>query len=208
VTGREKVPNTALSGDELKVVLRADFNRMIENDGMLSAHAAFGRVSYELRLVLHLDNMLLPESRTSIASRKQAQNDLSRLPGLAALDTHPLPAPSDDSLVAATELHREIDSPNAERLREGIAVPVIVRQQDSTTTTEMVKYPKSDEHEGTVVITDVSQQAAQELGVKPRAPYVYPLSDSATATMQSPDEVDDPLAALSDEELAQIEEAP
>lgn len=176
-TVREVITNTALSGAELKTILRNDFDRQLLNEGMLQDYAAFGRVAYEIRLTLHTDNHLFPTSvsvqrsrpvgRNLIAGgmRDEEGNIMAPAPGLAAVESMPLAEPSSDASMGATELRRSIDSPNAERLRNEIPVPVMVDNQDGSKRPETIKYPKDESlGDGDVTITDVTRPVRQEFG--------------------------------------------
>jgi len=142
-SAREIVLNLALSGDELKEVIRADIDKLLRAEGMLVSNAAFGRVAYTLALKLYLDNPFFPESTTRLDSQPASLSQQEDSPNLVALERPPLPA-SDKLGVGGTVLHREIDSPNMERVRLGIKVPVQVQQQDGTKTIERVKYPPQE----------------------------------------------------------------
>lgn len=154
-TGSEKVINKALSGTELKEIIREDCNKLLENEGILSAHVAFGRVAYDITLRLHLDNVYYPESTIT-------------MPGSTPLtEKIPLVDPSTDATLGATTLTRTITSPNSERVRVGMAIPVETRQQDSTRQIEMIKYPPQPElGEGDVKIEDTTAAAREAFRVK------------------------------------------
>ena len=60
-----------------------------------------------------------------------------------------------------------ITSPNAERIRVGMPVPVITRAQDSTRQVEMIQYPPQPElGEGDVTITDTTPAAREAFRAK------------------------------------------
>lgn len=177
MTTREVITNTPLSGAELKILLMNDFIRLLANEGMLQDFAAFGRAAYEIRLTLHTDNHLFPESVSRTNSRVVAKNViqggardsegnvLAPAPHLAAVETFPLKDPSSDASMGATEIRRMVDSPNAERLRNEIPVPVMVDNMDGSKRPETVKYPKDESlGEGDVTIIDVTRPARQEFG--------------------------------------------
>src|SRR5437773_8299791 len=96
----EKVVNNALSGTELQDILRADFDKLLKNEGLLSPHVAYGRLGYTITLKMHLSNPML--------------NDYPSIT-VKGGESVPLKDPSKDAEVAAQMLHREIDSPNKER---------------------------------------------------------------------------------------------
>lgn len=164
---RETVVNKALSGSELKRIMLADFERALDNDGLLSPHIAYGRISYTLIYRLHMDNPMRPESEMKVDSKPMGKNVVERAPEYAAIEHPPLDNASDDSVVSATTVDRKIDSPNAERVRTGIPVPVRVKQMDGTTTEEQITYPpQPDLGEGDVTVTDSTDEAAKEWGIK------------------------------------------
>jgi hypothetical protein len=161
--GREKVVNKALSGAELRKVIDQDWQALLDNHGLLSSMIAFGRVGYDIILKLHVDNAQRPDGDISKTSRAIARNVVAEQPELAAVETAPLVDPSPDAFVDATRLHRNIDSPNAERVRVGIPVPVQRRQDDGTLITEEIKYPASDEGgAGDVTTEDLSAVAEKD----------------------------------------------
>lgn len=157
MTARERIPNTPLSGRELRALLVADYERLLDNFGELATTAAYGRVSYVIKLAMHLANPHHPYADIEITSRPPADDVLAANPALAALEAPPLADPGPESGVAADELRRDIVSPNAERLRAGLPVPVEVRQPAGGTVTEHILYPPDPAAVDTVTITDVSE---------------------------------------------------
>lgn len=165
-TASESVPNRALNGTELKELLRADFERLLDNDGMLSEHLAFGRVAYDIVLRLHLDNAATPLSESSIKSRTRSVQQVRETPQLAAVESAPLQHPSSGAVAQGTEIQRIVDSPNQERLRLGLPIPVDVRQADRTIVTEQVRYPKDESlGEGNVQEQDVTKETRSAWGM-------------------------------------------
>lgn len=160
-TSREVAVNRPLSGTELKSLIIADFTRMLDEEGMLSHHIAYGRVSYDLRLRMHVDNAMQGTSEITQKSRPIAGNIISPdHPELSAVESAPLVDPSDQSAVVGLELHREMDSPNAERVRLGLPVPIETTQQDGTKQTEQVVYPPDPAlGDGAVHVDDISAVA-------------------------------------------------
>ena len=143
-TAREVVSNRALSGAELQQILIEDFRKLIENDGLLSHHLAFGRVAYTITLHKHLSNPLHPDDSSFISSKPVGRNVVAEHPALAALEAPPLKDASADAVATGDKLTRVIDSPNAERIRHGMPVPVMSRQQDGSTVRNDVTYPRDD----------------------------------------------------------------
>jgi hypothetical protein len=146
----ESVVNKALSGMELREIIRADFERLLENEGLLSHYLAYGRISYDLTLRLHLDNPMQRESSINIASKPQANTPI---------EAPPLDHTSSKAVASGANVHRDINSPNAERLRHGLPLPVVTKGPDGTVQTEMVKYPpQPDLGPGEVTVTDTTKE--------------------------------------------------
>ena len=150
-TQSEKVVNRALSGDELKSYIRDVFNKLLENEGMLSPHVAFGRVGGIIKLTLHLDNAYFPESSSTIEFG----------------DKVPLPDATPESEVAEQTASFTMDNPNAERVRLGLKVPVETKQLDGTRQVEHILYPSDMEDlpAQQVEITDTTVEAKKRLGL-------------------------------------------
>jgi hypothetical protein len=149
-TATEKVLNKALSGAELSEILKHDFvDKLLPNEGMLSAYMAYGRVGYEITLRLMLDN--------------PAQRDYPPLT-VTGGEALPLADPSPEATVGATTLTRQIDSPNAERVRVGLPIPVETRELDGTKQVQQIKYPPQPElGEGQVKVEDTTAAARRHL---------------------------------------------
>jgi hypothetical protein len=157
MSSRETVVNRALSGVEYKSILLSDCERLLNNEQLLSPHIAFGRVSHTIRLVIHVDNPHVPESVIELGSVRNNNVPL--------VEAFPLQSPSAMAEVGALQLDRTISSPNAERLREGMPIPVHVRQQDGSVVLEQITYPPGsfpDLPAGEVMIKDVTEQARQQ----------------------------------------------
>jgi hypothetical protein len=170
----EKVVNRPLSGIELKAILRAAFDKLLDGEGLLADRVAYGRVSYELRLTLHTGNVFWPVSVTTVDSaRRGAVTDvLPVAEGEQLPQPEPIPMrnPPPDAMFGATQLDHTIDNPNAERLRHDMAIPVERRQADGTTITEPIKYPKGSVEstelgEGHVKVHDATAAARRDLGL-------------------------------------------
>lgn len=167
-SSRETVVNRPLSGDELKRIILADAQRLVDNEGSLSPHIAYGRVSYTLTLQLHIDNPFVPDTRIEHESRAIAGNIVAEHPELAVIEKAPLLDPSPDASIGGMELTRKIDSPNQERLREGMPIPVHVKQQDGTLSLESISYPADAFPElgpGEVMIRDATEMTKQRFGL-------------------------------------------
>jgi len=163
-TMRETAINRPLTGTEMRELLRRDFERLLANEGSLSNHIAYGRVAWQIVLRLHTANPVMPLAESHIESRGSD-------PTTPNVETPPLDGTTDaDSpSIGGTTLQRTVTRPNYERVREGLPVPVEVRQQDGTKTVEQVVYPKPPDHgEGDVHVTDTTADAKAAFG-KPSA---------------------------------------
>lgn len=159
-TGSEIVTNKPLTGAELAKLILADFERLLLNDGLLSPNLAYGRITYEITLTKHMDNFMLPTDRSFIVSRKLNDSPVE--------DGPTLKDPSSEAILDAQRITRTIDAPNMERVRTGIPVPVEVRQQDGTMTTEKIYYPvPEDLGEGNIKSEDVTDEVRTRLGLPP-----------------------------------------
>ncbi len=149
-TTSEKVVNRALSGTELKAYLRTVFDRLLDNEGMLSEHVAFGRVGGTIRLTLHLDNAYFPKSETTI--------DLG--------EGRKLANPSAKVEVAGQTATFKVDNPNAERVRVGLKVPVLTTELDGTRQIQQIQYPPeaaADLPPAEISVIDSTEQAKKDL---------------------------------------------
>lgn len=160
-TGRETIINRRLSGSEARQLILADFEALLANEGLLSDHVAYGRIAWEVELKLHVENAMSPDSRSWVESATIGGNLQNAAPQLAAVEAPPLVDPSDDAVIAATQVARAVESPNAERLRTGMPVTLDVKQQDGTTSQQQVTYPveTSEGAASQAVIIDTSAQA-------------------------------------------------
>lgn len=156
-TASETVPNRPLSGSEYREILRQDFEKLLDGEGLLSTYMGFGRVAHKITLQLFMANPLHPESKIYIDSRQKSKQEVEAHPELAAIEAPPLTG--DEVIVSEHTASRDITSPNSERLRSGQPVPVEVRQADGTVITQDIKYPKSDD-DGGVTIEDTSPRRA------------------------------------------------
>jgi hypothetical protein len=150
-TQSEKVVNRPLSGDELKSYIRSVFDKLLDNDGMLSPHIAFGRIGGSIKLTLHLDNAFFPESSSTIEFG----------------DKIPLTEATAEAEVDQQTATFTMDNPNAERVRLGLKVPVETKQLDGTKQTEYILYPAEDVEDlpaQQVEVKDTTAKGKKELG--------------------------------------------
>jgi len=151
-TQSEKVVNRPLSGDELKSYVRDVFNKLLDNEGMMSPHIAFGRVRGTIKLTLHLDNAYFPESTTSIEFKKEDPDRAGQ---------------SGENEFGQQTATWTMDNPNAERVRLGLKVPVETKQLDGTRQVEYIKYPEDMEGlpDQQVEVKDTTAEGKKELGL-------------------------------------------
>jgi hypothetical protein len=179
---KEIVSNRALSGTEVQKLMREDFEKLLEGEGLLSQQMGYGRLGYDIRIRMHMANPFHPESEISISSRRRAVQELDDNPALAAIESPPL-ADAPDALVSATQVERTIDSPNVERIRIGEPIPVSVKQMDGTVSTQHIQYPKDpDAGDGNVVVRDVTDEALAEWKVKQGTPTAMAEVDNGDPT--------------------------
>lgn len=162
-TANERIANKALTGEEVKQILRKDFEKMIAGEGLLNEYTAYHRLGYRLSLTLHMDNPATPKSVTTVESKPEGKNTIEAHPELAAIQSVPLQEPSANLAVSGTELTRNIESPNEERVRHGLEVTMEVKQPDRTVTQEKVTYPPDAAlGDGDVAIRSVSKEERAE----------------------------------------------
>ena len=204
--GRESIANTPLAGNEVRDLIMEDTRRMIEAHGLLSSHVAYGRIGYEVIVRLHLANAVFDDMTvstrglhdTSIKSRPIARNIVQDHDELRAIETPPLAGVDEDtSVVLGEKVTRNITSPNAERLRAGLPIPTMVRNQDGSYRTEFVKREaQPDLGPGDVRIMDDTAAARADWGLPPEVidspePDVQradPFAGTVAPPMESPED--------------------
>lgn len=194
----DTVPNTPLSGGDLRKIMLRHFEDLLANEGLLSEYLAYGRVAFSIVLRMHMANPHHPQSEIEFTSRRIARNIVSHDPALAAIESpplaHPTPAAA-DSVVSATERVVRIDSPNAERLRHGLPVSVERRQLDGTKIVEKVVYPPDASiGEGNVETRDVTAATAERWGVGAGQRPAVPVDDKSVEVVPAGADVVDPAA--------------
>ena len=158
-TAREAIANRMLSGSEVRELLLRDFERILQGQGLLNSYVAYGRIGYTITLALHLDNPMVKEAD----SVSKVESRAGVAPGTESV---PLANPSADSTLSSTELSRNITSPNAERLRHGLSIPVESRGPDGITRSDSVSYPPQPElGEGDVTLADATAKAREAWGI-------------------------------------------
>lgn len=169
-TARESVQNRPLTGAELKKIILADVDSILDNLGVLTSTMAFGRCAYDVRVVLHIDNVLMPEHSIEDGSVRASRQEVEASPELAAIERAPLTETSGEDVVLAAERQRRIASPNAERSRLGLPVTITRRLQDGTSEETKVEYPP----DGNVGDGDVTDAPSDEAAARARERYGLP----------------------------------
>jgi len=134
-TTKEIVSNRPLAGSELAKIILRDVARMMESNSLLSSQMAYSRIAYDLRLQLHLDLPSLPLSEDHARSRPPSSDEPP-----SGIESFPL-ADAPHAIHSATDLSRDIQSPNAERLRHGLPVTVETLGPDGHHREDQVEYP-------------------------------------------------------------------
>lgn len=144
-TASEVVPNRPLTSLEVRDLLHRDFEKMLDGFSTLGSMASFGRVSWQIKLTFvtetgqqdsfidsrpHAVNIIVGEGRR--AESKPAPEQYKNIA------QHPLKSAL--SRAAGISLTRHATSPNAERLRNGLPVPVDVKQSDGQVRQETIQY--------------------------------------------------------------------
>ena len=92
-TKSEMVANRALSGEEVKELMLADFVRLISQESLLKPHLAYGRISWRIRYTLHTGNQIMDDIGSEIDSKPEGSNITAAIPEIAAKESYPLSAP-------------------------------------------------------------------------------------------------------------------
>lgn len=123
----DRVQNRMLSGTELAEIIQKHVARVLGSDGMLTGRIAYGRVAYEVRVTLHLDNPCYPEHVSVTTSTPMSIQQIEGNPTLAAILTAPLQDLTPDADLVAIEVQVQVQSPNVERIVNGMPLTQTVR---------------------------------------------------------------------------------
>jgi hypothetical protein len=156
-TAKEIVGNQGLSGKEMGQIILKDVARVLEQDGICgSPIIAFQRLSYEVRVTLHLDNPYHPLHDIVVeAARNPEQRFINP----------PLNNPSEESYLSVIERQREITSANAARVENGLPIEFYHTGTDGKLVKESVVYPPDTLPEGAspepidIDLTRIAKQA-------------------------------------------------
>lgn len=169
----EIVANKPLAGTELQQIILQDVEKALAEDCMLSGQIAYGRVSYDVRVTLHLDNPSNPRHLIRMAAKKIPADQHDKQPARIPIEGQPpLAEARRTSIVSATETHRDIPSPNAARIEAGLPLTT-TRKEQGKFVEEKIHYEKDtlDDLDPTLrsvaTTRDVSAAARAELGLDP-----------------------------------------
>lgn len=128
----ERIPNKGLAGPELLQIIEKDVHDVLTRDGMFSQNLAFGRVSYEVRVSLHLDNPLYPLHVSEVHSRPASIQQVAANAALEAIEFAPLKEPlTEDETVVSNERQRQIASPNMARVEHDLPMTIAKHNLDT-----------------------------------------------------------------------------
>lgn len=137
----EKLPNRNLSGPELASIIKKDVSNIIDRDGMFNNNISYARVSYEVRVSLHVDNPIYPMHVSTTQSRKASIQQVEADPQLMAIETAPLKEPlTQEEVVVSTERSRTISSPNASRVEHDMPLIHTVKDPQSGYVDKEINY--------------------------------------------------------------------
>lgn len=141
---QEAQPQKPLTGEELKKIVLLDVEKMLDMDGMLTGHVAYGRVSFVVTVKFHVDRPVEPTWTNTTPSRKATVQELDLRPELVSLETFPLPETEEDAVALGMTRAHEIQSSNTARIENGLPIDVITRDQGGSIVERKIMYETSD----------------------------------------------------------------
>lgn len=177
-----KIPNKALTGDEVKEIMCKEFRAMLEREYYMTRVIAFRRVSATLTATFHLGEPF--KTPQEVKSRLAADSDT------ALEGEYPLTNADDSAVVVGLERDVKLENPNADRISHDMPIRIQEREMPmpistnspipgevpaaitspypSVKTTE-IRYDKSQAPATTPPVDrDVSEKKAAEIGGKAR----------------------------------------
>lgn len=140
----ERVPNKPLSGTELMKIMENDVANTLRRDGMFSQNLAYGRVSYEIRISMHLDNYMYPEHVSVTLSKKASKQQIEANPELEALLAPPIEDETEQAIIVSQEVQAQILSPNVARIENDLPLTIAKRDMDTGHMIEVKQTYKGD----------------------------------------------------------------
>lgn len=139
-----KIPAKPLTGVELRQIIMKDVGAVLDGDGMLATHIAYGRIAYDVTVKLHSSRPIDPTWQNKTTSRKATVQESDNNPALAALDTFPLINPEEDAVTVGVTRSREITSPNVARIFAEIPISAVIRESDGEIREKDIMYTLED----------------------------------------------------------------
>jgi hypothetical protein len=161
----ETIRNKPLNGRELIEIAVNKFREQLERDCYFLPNLAYRRVSFSIKAIFHLSDIL---TKHEVVARVPREGAVEGEPPLALND-------DEDSLVVGLERNVVIDNPNITRVQNNL--PVTVQVKNPQKPDEMfpsfedrkLHYDKKDFAADNVPVDrDVSKEAAKSLGVAQR----------------------------------------
>jgi hypothetical protein len=156
----ETIPQKGLSGRELQELIVGDLKELLSRDGMFQPHVAYGRISYEVEVRLHLDNFTYPKHLAILKSKSSKEKpQVENAPKLKD--------PSEGAIELDLQRTRNVVSPNATRIAEGMPVRVQV-VEDGKLVEKELNYDKEILPEGNTGrdVQDVDKSPGAQEGKK------------------------------------------
>jgi hypothetical protein len=175
---KDKIENKALNGEELLEVAVSEFRDMLKRDCAFLRTIAYRRAAFTLSATFHLGSPV----------REHVMRSHVRKQGEVVEGETPLVNPPEDSVVVALERDVKVENPNLARVHHDLPITLIERMPSKPPRldgmipgeppindmfpqfeTTKIRYEK-DQYPAPVppVDRDVSEKAAQRLGVKVR----------------------------------------
>jgi hypothetical protein len=162
---KEQIPNKPLTGSELADYIVFRLRERVTNDHHFGAQISYRRVAFEITIRLHTDR---PTGAWEV-------HTFTRPEGAVIEGQPPLIEAPGDSEVLALDVAVDVENPNLARVAAGLPVQIVTRQPAKPGEI----FPKVEHHEVRYdptdyppptppVVTDKSEQVAEEWGVKPR----------------------------------------
>ena len=78
-TSKEITANRPLKSEELAKIVLADVADILDGSGFFRGQIAYGRVAYEVRVTLHIDNPSYPTDITNVRSKPRSKQEVEAI---------------------------------------------------------------------------------------------------------------------------------
>jgi hypothetical protein len=112
---KDKLPNRALSGPELKAIALKEFESMLDRDYAFSGSVAYKRITFAIQATFHLG---FPHAPHILQSRAVQTED-----GIVE-GAPPLNPPAEEATVVGLERTVELENPNLDRINHGLPITI------------------------------------------------------------------------------------